>query len=114
MRKVWYPKNKEKHIKLVAKNNGKYRKQKQSLIDKLKDVKCADCGNKFPPCAMDFDHISGTKDTTIAGAVSRSWSKNRILKEVEKCEVVCANCHRIRTFITRRCGVEERSTSSVS
>lgn len=98
MRDVWYPKNKEKHKKLVNRNNVKTKQERQQLVDKLKDVPCKDCGNKFPPCAMDFDHVRGTKLIDVAAAVSRGWAEKRILEEIAKCEIVCANCHRIRTY----------------
>jgi len=44
---------------------------------------------------MDFDHL---KDgTPISKGVTNGWGKQRLLAEIEKCELVCANCHRIRT-----------------
>ena len=60
---------------------------------------CADCGYDEDPAALDFDHVSGMK----LGAVSRMLNQaiDRILDEIEKCEVVCANCHRVRT-VSRR------------
>jgi hypothetical protein len=44
---------------------------------------------------MDFDHI-GSKEANISALMSRS-GLDRLVKEIAKCEVVCANCHRIRT-----------------
>lgn len=60
---------------------------------------CVDCGYKDHAAALDFDHIP-TKGEKM-GNVSRVASQGRIeimLSEIEKCEVVCANCHRIRTY----------------
>lgn len=74
-----------------------YNKGKE-LVNKYKDVPCADCGHKYPPCVMDFDHIKDTKKFTIANKLR---SVELLLQEIAKCEVVCANCHRIRTHITR-------------
>jgi hypothetical protein len=52
------------------------------------------------PAALDFDHVRGEKLYNVAKmAAGYSWAK--ILVEIEKCDVVCANCHRIRTHVTR-------------
>jgi hypothetical protein len=70
--------------------------EKRALIQFLKARPCADCGGSFPSICMDFDHVSGVKLMAI-GQMGR-YSVARILEEVSKCEVVCANCHRIRTL----------------
>lgn len=44
---------------------------------------------------MDFDHV-GDKAFNIATAIDKRWSE--IQAEIKKCDVVCANCHRIRTY----------------
>lgn len=77
----------------------KRRKLKQrDWVKALKDHPCSDCGNKFPPECMDFDHRDRSqKKFGISGAISSTRSKESILKELEKCDLVCANCHRIRT-----------------
>lgn len=97
MREVWYPKNKEKHKQLVAKVNSRRKRELQLFINKLKNNPCMDCNNKFPPECMDFYHIRGKKLINIAEAVVKRWSMKRVIKELEKCELVCSNCHRIRT-----------------
>lgn len=57
---------------------------------------CVDCGYNAHPAALDFDHLPGTEKLyrvcTMAG-----MSRKLIDAEIAKCEVVCANCHRIRT-----------------
>jgi hypothetical protein len=56
-----------------------------------------DCGGRFPPECMDFDHVRGEKISSVSHMITRNASKNAIFSEIEKCEIVCANCHRIRT-----------------
>ena len=66
------------------------------LLRTLRDVPCADCGNRFPSHVMDFDHTRGSRSFWLlqrAGSVSQE----RLVAELEKCDVVCANCHRART-----------------
>lgn len=63
---------------------------------------CADCGNHFPYYVMHFDHIGDDKLTNISRLVYHdraSWSK--IQDEMDKCELVCANCHAERTYRRR-------------
>ena len=70
------------------------------LLDQLRSVACADCGGRFAQCAMDFDHRD---PTTKVRAVTRmiNGSTDRMLAEAAKCDIVCANCHRLRTFQRR-------------
>jgi|ERR1035437_1576822 hypothetical protein len=66
----------------------------RALLDALKDGPCTDCGGRFPPECMDWDHLRDKK-FDLANANTRSPAS--ILAEIAKCELVCANCHRIRT-----------------
>ena len=71
------------------------REKCRRAIQKLKEKPCADCNNKFPYYVMDFDH-TGEKKETVSKLV-RIGAIRRAIEEIKKCEVVCANCHRIRT-----------------
>lgn len=62
---------------------------------KLKVGPCCDCGGTFPSECMDFDHVRGEKVRNVA--LMRTCSNVTFLAEVAKCDLVCANCHRIRT-----------------
>jgi hypothetical protein len=62
---------------------------------------CTDCGYSEHPEALDFDHMPESRKEFNIGAKIGVYSMERIWKEVAKCEVVCQNCHAIRTF-TRR------------
>lgn len=57
---------------------------------------CVLCGIKDPR-VLQFDHL-GKKEFNIAEVVSRGMGKSRILQEIIKCQVLCANCHAIKTF----------------
>ncbi|MFF6781445.1 hypothetical protein [Streptomyces sp. NPDC012510] len=71
--------------------------ERYTKLDALKDVPCADCGGRFPRVCMDFDHVRGEKIESISRMIRMSYSWENILAEIAKCEVVCSNCHRIRT-----------------
>ena len=76
------------------------------ILDDLRKAPCMDCGLEFPPCAMDFDHRDGTgKVSGVTRLVGRAGIA-RIVAEAEKCDIVCANCHRARTFRRRTSRLE--------
>jgi hypothetical protein len=60
---------------------------------------CADCKEDYPYWMLDFDHIGDDKSFTISHYRKTTVSLEKIQAEVEKCEVVCANCHRNRTYL---------------
>lgn len=64
----------------------------------LKSKPCIDCGGVFPICCMDFDHREESKKSYNIGSMfAHHYSRELIQTEVDKCDLVCANCHRIRT-----------------
>ena len=69
----------------------------RALMERVKAAPCMDCGQRFPACAMDFDHVCGKKEFGVGQG--RDKSEFRVLREIEKCDLVCANCHRIRTAL---------------
>lgn len=74
--------------------------KKKDAINKIKEASpCTDCGIKYPYYVMDFDHI---RDKSF-GISKMSWrsSLKNIMAEIDKCELVCSNCHRIRTQARR-------------
>ena len=71
-----------------------HRAENLKIINALKSNPCLDCGGLFPPECMDFDHLQD-KSFDISTSLSRKLST--VLNEISKCELVCANCHRVRT-----------------
>lgn len=90
--KSWYDRNghrvRERYKERTA--------EARQFVNRMKDSPCVDCGGKFPPVCMDFDHLRDKK-MDVAVMVNRAMSISEIGAEIEKCELVCANCHRIRT-----------------
>lgn len=61
-----------------------------------------DCGVSYPSYVMDFDHRDPSlKKFELGDALSKVYSIQLVLDEIAKCDVVCANCHRIRTYASR-------------
>ena len=75
------------------------RKQEiRAYVDKLKsETPCTDCGNKYPPYVMDFDHLPQFDKVDHIAVLANGGSWKKLLDEIKKCELVCSNCHRIRT-----------------
>lgn len=73
--------------------------KKRALLDEFKRQPCAICGRTFPPCAMDFHHIDeSVKEFGLAQYAYTAISTEDVLREVSKCMVICACCHRILHF----------------
>lgn len=76
----------------------KFHKEKREYLRAIKlSCGCKDCGYKGHPAALDFDHVRGEKVCDVSHCTTRE----KLINEVAKCEVVCANCHRIRTYNRR-------------
>ena len=63
---------------------------------------CADCGGVFHPAAMTWDHLPGEPKVDDVSSMLQRHNRSLILAEIEKCELVCANCHAVRSFMRRR------------
>lgn len=73
----------------------------QERLAGLKDGPCFDCGVKYPPYVMDFDHRPG--EVKLSGiADMHTASEEALATELLKCDLVCANCHRERTWGRRK------------
>lgn len=74
------------------------RQRRRAHVAKLKEKPCMDCGVQYPWYVMEFDHRPGTgKIDKVSDMIARyAWGV--VLTEIEKCDVVCANCHHSRTW----------------
>lgn len=92
---------KERNKDIIRKKATIWQKEK-SRLNKLKAIEykggvCMDCNNTFPPCCYDFHHTDPSiKDTNIARIIGREFEN--IKNELDKCVLLCSNCHRIRHF----------------
>lgn len=93
--KSHYERNKEYYLLKAHKRNQKIRQEIRNYVwAYLSAHPCIDCGEK-DPIVLEFDHIRD-KSFTIS-SVGRNKKLLEVIKEIEKCEVRCANCHRRRT-----------------
>ena len=94
-----YLANKGRYVRQAQRRKQRLRlEQTRLLIGYFEAHPCVDCGER-DPVVLEFDHLRD-KRFDIGPAISqRSWRD--ILAEIQKCEVVCANCHRRRTSARR-------------
>lgn len=107
----WYadPVNRELQKVRSAHARRAMRARRRQLVDRLKSVPCMDCGGRFDPECMDFDHRDGTtKVRDVANFTAGQGTVAGLLAEIAKCDVVCANCHRLRTKARRKPGPTPR------
>lgn len=73
------------------------------LYEFLSTKSCADCG-ECDPIVLEFDHRNKKdKFKIVAKMLSGHYSWNSVLREINKCEIRCANCHRRKTYTQFRC-----------
>ena len=78
----------------------KYQQSRRALINAVKIERgCSVCGYKSHAAALDFNHVRGDKKFNISQDPKVALSK--LLAEIEKCDVLCANCHRVHTYENR-------------
>jgi hypothetical protein len=92
--KQHYKENKSRYLELTDTRSAKRRKDYQvKMLDLLRNKYCIDCGED-DPIVLDFDHVNGDKIKCVSTMAVTGYSWDSILKEIDKCEVRCANCHR--------------------
>jgi hypothetical protein len=86
----------------LAELKKKRRREVREWFRSLKEGRpCADCGGTFHPAAMQWDHLPGTIKAADLSNLGKRGSPRRVIEEIAKCELVCANCHAVRTVRRR-------------
>jgi len=82
--------------------SAKHRKELHKTLEELHLYKekngCADCRNHYPHYVLEFDHKPEYQKIDVVYRVLRTYGPEAAWIEVGKCDVVCANCHKIRTY----------------
>ena len=93
-----YKSHRQYYLDKTKRRRPVYRAQVVAYVMAVKAVNpCKDCGNQYPYYVMDFDHVSGVKVGNVAQMKS-SATLSKVKREIAKCDLVCANCHRARTY----------------
>jgi hypothetical protein len=93
-----YERNTEKMKQRAKDQRIASRDEVSAYLKTLKEQPCTDCQGSWPYYVMHFDHIGNDKEFNISLYRRHGYGLAKVKLEVEKCEVVCANCHAIRTY----------------
>jgi hypothetical protein len=81
----------------------KHREECARVLEEIHLLKeshgCSDCRNRFPHYVLEFDHRPGEQKIDNVTRVLKNYGADMAWKEVAKCDIVCSNCHKIRTYI---------------
>jgi hypothetical protein len=91
--RAWYARNRAAEC---AKRKKREAAIRQAVRELKSNTPCADCKRKYPHYVMDFDHIRGKKAHNISTLMRKPTQQ--VWREIAKCELVCSNCHRVRTY----------------
>jgi transposase len=71
---------------------------KRKLWEIKEESGCVDCGEKYPHYMLDFDHLPEFEKLGSPTQMVHKYSWDKAIKEMSKCDIVCSNCHKIRTW----------------
>lgn len=94
-----YQDNSKKYVDRAALQREAMRK----IVREAKDHPCMDCGVSYPPYVMDFDHRPDEVKLGNIAELTNQVGRAKLEAEIKKCDVVCANCHRLRTWHRGAC-----------
>ena len=92
----WYKNNVQEQVARASKT-------KKDIAEMLYDYKITNpycqgpCGKSYPPAVLQFDHIDPSTKKFNLGDAARTQGRLKVLEEMEKCVLLCANCHALRT-----------------
>jgi hypothetical protein len=90
--KKWYAKNKKKKKEQAKKSRRRAVRRNRKYVDKDKQANPCPCG-ETESCCLSYHHYNGDKEGNISDMVNRGYSLTRIQKEIDKCRILCLNCH---------------------
>lgn len=89
------------YLKNLDKNKEKNKTYRENVRDYVRKQKesdpCMDCGNSYPYYIMEYDHTEDNKLKTVSYLAS-TGTMNQVVEEINKCDLVCSNCHKARTW----------------
>ncbi len=90
--KKWYAKNKKKKKEQSKKSRKRAVNRNRQYVEIYKLAHPCSCGEK-EPCSLSFHHCNGDKTGNLSDMVNRGYGITRIQKEINKCNILCLNCH---------------------
>jgi len=85
---------------VIARSKRVRQEHARRIFEFLETHPCVDCG-ETDPVVLEFDHVRGRKTSAVCSMLRLGKAWQRIVEEINKCEIRCANCHRRKTAIER-------------
>ena len=96
----------QKHKTLERSNISKAKRRREVWVIK-ESSGCVDCKEMYPHYILEFDHREGTEKIGSPSELYAKYGRKIGLEEMEKCDIVCANCHKIRTYNRGQNGISK-------
>lgn len=90
--KKWYAKNKKKKKEQAKRSRKRVVKRNRKYVESYKLKHPCPCG-ETTTCCLSFHHRNGDKEGNISDMVNRGYGLQRLQNEIDKCDVLCLNCH---------------------
>lgn len=88
-----YQSNRKRYVAKSVERNKCYRRENEEYIYEYLLMHPCPCG-EADPILLEFDHLSDKNDD-VSNLLDRPWS--RVKREIDKCQVLCVKCHRLKT-----------------
>lgn len=100
-RREWYHRNKDEQRAIQREKQKERNNGIRAYVRELKEASpCADCNTRYPYYVMQFDHLDSESKIDSVSRLA-TYSMKKVVEEIAKCELVCANCHAERTHSRR-------------
>jgi hypothetical protein len=97
MVREWQASHREQYLKTQRERGPRVNPLRAEVIEYKESHPCADCGVCYPYVAMSFDHPPGADKVDDVSRLAKASGHDRLMAEIEKCDLCCLNCHAIRT-----------------
>lgn len=109
--KKWYHRNRSQRVDQVKQRKRQIREWMRQMKEGMSCVKCGLSGMENA-WALEFHHRNHEdKETIVSSLVSAGAAKKRIIEEIDKCDVICSNCHRKEHYLEHRKAIENGEDS---
>lgn len=97
MEKISFYLNKDSKVNVSKTMRDAYVTDQEALQAYKEKMGCVDCAKDFPHYVLEFDHRPEFKKFGVVSRILKKYGPEKAWEEVAKCDVVCSNCHKLRT-----------------
>lgn len=94
---IIYHLNKDSKVNVSKKMRHEHTSELEAIQTFKEHMGCSDCMYDYPHYVLEFDHLPGFKKFGQVSHILKKYGPDKAWEEIAKCDVVCSNCHKIRT-----------------